>query len=159
MYVRDLMTKDVAACGPDDRLNHAAQLMWNRNCGCVPVVDDEGYVIAMITDRDVCMAAYTQGQPLSAMAVRSAMSTRVVTCAPSDPIRTAEMLMRTQQLRRLPVVSGEGKLVGILSLNDLATQGHFAHRPDVERDGLGADAVAGTLSAICGPRGVTASAE
>src|SRR5690606_28351921 len=67
MQVRELMTRDVQVCGPRDDLNRAAQIMWDHDCGVVPVVDSERRPIGMVTDRDVCMAAYTQGKPLSAI--------------------------------------------------------------------------------------------
>jgi CBS domain-containing protein len=61
--VFELMTRDVKTCGCADMVEHAAHIMWTRDCGCVPVVDGDGHVVGMVTDRDVCMAAYTQGRP------------------------------------------------------------------------------------------------
>ena len=61
MKVGDLMTKDVKACSQHDSLNRAAQLMWENDCGSVPVVDSDSKVVGMLTDRDICMAAYTKG--------------------------------------------------------------------------------------------------
>jgi len=149
MNVEELMTRDVATCRPGDALSHAAQLMWDRDCGCVPVVDDAGVPLAMITDRDVCMAALTQGRPLTQIPVSTAMSQRIVTCAPSDEVTTAESIMRSSQVRRLPVTDARGVLVGVLSLNDIATHGHLGRRLQSKKDDLGADAIATTLSAIC----------
>jgi len=150
MLVQDLMSKDVVTCGPNDALNVAAQRMWERNCGAIPIVD-EGRTLAMITDRDVCMAAYTQGRPLSEISVASAMSRRVVTCSPFDAIGVAEEIMRTEQIRRLPVVDRNGALVGLLSLGDIATHGRIGRRARAGHDDLGADAIASTLSGISAP--------
>ncbi len=120
MKVEDLMTRDVRTCAPSDSLNDAARIMWERDCGCVPVVEGDGTVIGMITDRDICMAAYTQGRRLMYMTVDSAASKDVVTIGKDESLRRAEELMRAAQVRRLPVVDSAGRLVGLLSLADLA---------------------------------------
>lgn len=64
MKVQDIMTADVETCRLDDTLDRPAAIMWERDCGVVPVVDDESRIVGMLTDRDICMAAYTQGRPL-----------------------------------------------------------------------------------------------
>jgi CBS domain-containing protein len=97
--------------------------MWEHNCGCLPVVDAAGKTVSVITDRDICMAAYTQGRPLCEIPVRSAMSRALHACAPTDSVAAAEKLMAEKQVRRLPVIDREDQLVGILSLHDIATRG------------------------------------
>lgn len=119
MTIGDLMTKDVATCKTTDSLNRAAQLMWERRCGCVPVVDEGEQVVGMLTDRDVCMAAYTQGRRIDDIAVTTAMSRPVRTCSPSTTIEEAEDLMMAHGVRRLVVVD-EGRLQGLVSLDDIA---------------------------------------
>ena len=74
MNAGNLMTAGARTCSLIDSLNLAAQIMWENDCGCVPVVDDDGRAIAMITDRDICMAAYTQGKLLKDMPVSIAAS-------------------------------------------------------------------------------------
>jgi CBS domain-containing protein len=120
MKVEDLMTTDVGACRPFDSVDRSARIMWERDCGAVPVVDQEGRVVAMLTDRDICMAALTQGRPLEEIHVSSAMSRRLWSCRPQDDVKEAEKVMRTHQVRRLPVIDADGKLVGVLSISDLA---------------------------------------
>jgi CBS domain-containing protein len=120
MKVSRLMTSNVYTCSPDDTLTDAARIMWDKDCGCLPVVDAERRVLAMITDRDICMAAYTQGVPLHALHVSSAMSRGLVTCSPDRSHADLERLMREKQLRRIPVVDAEGRLLGIITLGDLA---------------------------------------
>lgn len=120
MKVAELMTSEVYCCGPGDGLNVPARAMWELDCGCVPVVDEERRLVGMITDRDVCMAAYTQGRPLSEIAVDSAMARVVHTCSPKDALTTAEKIMAESQVRRLPVVDTDGTLMGILSMRDIA---------------------------------------
>jgi CBS domain-containing protein len=118
MKVMDAMTHSVAACDQDDTLNRAAQLMWEGDCGCIPVLGASGDVRGIITDRDICMAAYTQGLPLQQIPVRRAMSTVVQTCGPEDSIESALALMRRNKVRRVPVTDGV-RPVGMLSISDV----------------------------------------
>ena len=147
MNVDQAMTRDVKACGPNDSLSRAAQVMWESDCGCIPVVDGEGRAVAMLTDRDICMAAYTRGQPLSDMTVASAASGRLISVQPEDTLATAEQRMREHKVRRLPVVGSDGKLVGLLSINDLVRHARMGHR---SMD-ASADSIVKTLLAICQP--------
>jgi CBS domain-containing protein len=152
MKVEQLMTRNVRACEPDDSLSAAARIMWEQDCGCVPVVshgNGQPTLVGMITDRDICMAAYTQAQPLQAAKVQSAMATSLCTCRPTDAIAVALRVMRTNQLHRLPVVDADNHLVGILSLADLARQ---AARPGQVTGEVSAAAIAETLEAIGQPR-------
>jgi len=93
--------------------------MWEHDCGCAPVVDGHGKLVGIVTDRDICMAAYTQGLPLEAIAVERVMSPRVISCARGDDLETAHRLMRTHEIHRIPVADSRGRLAGILSLSDL----------------------------------------
>jgi CBS domain-containing protein len=120
MRVQDLMTTEVGSCRAFDSADRGAQIMWERDCGAVPVLDQGGGVVAMLTDRDLCMAAMTQGRALSEIRVSSAMSRNLWSCRPDDDLSQAEAVMRARKVRRLPVVSGQGRLLGILSLSDLA---------------------------------------
>jgi CBS domain-containing protein len=113
------MTTDVGSCGPETNLAAAARIMWEKDCGAVPVVDAEGRVIGIITDRDICMALTTRNQLASDMTVGAVAGGAVKSCAPEDDASAALKTMQAEQLRRLPVVGGEGQLVGILSLNDV----------------------------------------
>jgi predicted transcriptional regulator len=83
MKVEQVMKQAVQACRRGDALNTAAQIMWEHDCGCVPVVDTENRVIGMITDRDICMAAYTRGEPLQTLRVETAIVERW--CSPCRP--------------------------------------------------------------------------
>ncbi|MCL2723678.1 MAG: CBS domain-containing protein [Polyangiaceae bacterium] len=120
MKVEDVMTRTVKPCHPDESLARAAQLMWDNDCGCVPVVDDEKRVVGIVTDRDVCMAALLNGRPLHELLVAQAMAHKPVRVGPHDDLREAQQIMRHARVRRLPVVDVKGHLVGILSLHDLA---------------------------------------
>lgn len=123
MNVAEIMTRDVATCRTTDNGNRAAQLMWERRCGSVPVVDEVGRVVGIITDRDVCMAGYTQGKRLDAIPVVTAMSRQVQHCLPSASIEEAEDLMMAHGIHRLVVVDSEGVLCGLVSIDDIARTG------------------------------------
>lgn len=122
MRVEQIMSREVASCLAEDTLNRAAQLMWEHDCGCVPVVGSDNTLIGILTDRDITMAAYTQGRPLTQLLVSDVMSRDVQRCSPDDALASVETRMRAAQVRRLPVVDAEGVLVGIVSLNDLALE-------------------------------------
>src|SRR5690348_16991337 len=107
MKIRDLMTRRVASVRASDSTAVAARLMWDCDCGAVPVLDDEGRVIAMITDRDICMAALMRDRAPSAIPVSEAMSRDLQTCQPDDDVSAAEQVMREHQIRRIPIVDRE----------------------------------------------------
>jgi CBS domain-containing protein len=115
-----LMTPAPAICGPADSLAQALTTMWSHDVGCLPVVDEGGRVLGMVTDRDAAIAACTRGQRMDDISVQSVMSTKVVACAPTEPQDGVLALMRARQLRRVPVVAEDGRLVGILTVTDLA---------------------------------------
>jgi CBS domain-containing protein len=141
--VADLMTREVRVCTIHDSLNAAARIMWDNDCGCAPVIDGHGRVVGIVTDRDICMAAYTQGLPLEAIPVERVMSARVITCARGDDLETAHRLMRTHEIHRLPVVDSRGRPVGILSMSDFVNHGRVNGTEPSD-----AAAIAATLSAL-----------
>jgi len=147
MRIQDFMTQGVCTVGPRDTLAAAAQAMWEHDCGALPVVDENGVVLAMITDRDACMAAYTQGKRLADIPVESAMSKKLVACRPDDALAVAEGRMQDHQVRRLPVVNDRGRLVGIVSLNDIALEA-VAKRNASNGESIVGN-MANTLAAIC----------
>jgi CBS domain-containing protein len=147
MNIGQVMTRNPLVCSINDSLERAAQIMWENDCGCVPVVDGDGKAVAMITDRDICMAAYTQGRALWQLPVGLAASRTLVSVYETDSIETAEQLMQQHRIRRLPVVDAASHPVGILSMNDVARRTHVGHR----QNGANADRVVRTLAAICTP--------
>ena len=120
MNVADVMTSPARCVRAQDSLEQASRLMWDHDIGSVPVVDAQGRAIAMVTDRDICMAVYTRGKRVAELSVQDAMSRAVYTCHREDKLGAAERTMRVHQVRRLPVVDDAGQLVGVLSLNDIA---------------------------------------
>ena len=150
MRVEDIMTKNVRSCRPNETLHHAAQLMWEQDCGCLPVCmprDGTEHTVGVITDRDICMHAMFSGKPLQELRVEEAMAKQVLTCRPSDTLEHAEKVMRGGRVRRLPVVGEEGALAGLISLADLARE---AARESVQRHKeLSETDVGDTLATIC----------
>lgn len=120
MRVADVMTGHVHTCRPTETLHAVMQLLWDHDLGALPVVDEAGRPIAIVTDRDVAMAAFTQGLPLHQLRVESCMSKVVFTAHVADRLGAAERTMRLHQVHRLPVVDESSRLVGLLSLNDIA---------------------------------------
>ena len=120
MQVKNVMTHAPGTCRVGDSANEAARIMWDRDCGSVPVTDRDGRVVGMVTDRDICIAAYFQGRPLSAIPLTDIMSREVCTCAEDADVTDAERMMRMHKVRRLPVTNGAGAISGIVSLGDMA---------------------------------------
>lgn len=147
MKVSELMVKDIITCGDTALLGEIAKLMWEHDIGFIPVISSEnGAFAGVITDRDGFLAAYFQGKELWDIPVRSAMSTQIATCPPEADVEEAEQLMREFQVHRLPVVTKEGKLVGVVTLNDFARKAAHDDNGELEEQ------VAVTLGAISQPR-------
>jgi CBS domain-containing protein len=148
MRVIQLMRRSPQTCSAGDTLSKAAQKMWQRDCGCLPVVDAEGRgrLVGIVTDRDICMSALLQDKPLSTLLIADAMATDVKTCHSYDSAAHAETMMREAQVRRLPVVDA-GVLVGMLTLADLARAAAREQCSPHRR--VTADEVGTTLASIC----------
>jgi CBS domain-containing protein len=119
MQVQQLMTPAPRACGPEANLSEAMQMMWEGDFGILPVLDDAGHLVGVLTDRDVAVALGTRNRPASELKVTDVMSRTVRSCHPHTGVAAALEAMREFRVRRLPVVDGEGRLCGMLSLNDL----------------------------------------
>ena len=121
MKVRDLMSTDVRTCRPDMNLAETVREMWEGDCGALPVVNDEGRVTGVITDRDICIALATRGRTADRIAVREVAGSHAHTCVEGDEVTAVLHAMRLHKVRRLPVVDADGHIRGMLSLNDVAT--------------------------------------
>ncbi len=147
MKIENLMTSTVLACRTTDPLSTVAQTMWDCDVGCLPVLDGEERVVGMITDRDMLMATHLRGAALWSLTASDVMANLVHALAATDSARDALDLMARHQLRRLPVLDAEGRLLGIVSLGSLACAASNGSSPLQPRE------VAATLAAICSPRG------
>lgn len=151
MRIEKLMSRDVQCCSPDSSLADAAKLMWDYDCGSVPVCTSDGdrQVVGIVTDRDISMCAMFQGKPLGELRVADAMSRGVTTCEVGDESAKVEQTMRERQIRRVPITESSGKLVGIVSLADLAREagpGSASSSSAITESEVG-----DTLAAICEP--------
>ena len=134
---QDVMQSPAICCHEHATLNDAARLMWEHDLGALPVVNDARQPVGMITDRDACMAAYTQGVALYHAAVASAMSKTLVLCDVSAPVAEIRGLMIRAQVRRLPVVDAHGTLVGVVGLSDIVKEAHAPLPKDRRRGSSG----------------------
>ena len=149
MQVAEIMTKDVCSCGPGTNAATAAELMWNRNFGSLPIVEDGGRVVGMVTDRDLFLALGTSNRRPSELPLGEIMNKDLALCNPGSDVRNALRTMAQRQLRRLPVVDEAGNLMGMLSLADVAL------RAD---DALSADTV-NVIRAVCDRRNRSRAAQ
>lgn len=151
MQTKELMSREPRAVRMSERLDAAARVLWDQDCGICPVVDGIGVLVGVVTDRDLCMAAYTQGKVLADIPVMAAMARAVRTCRPEDSVAVLLQTMQQAQVHRLPVVDSRGLLVGIVSTNDLVRAANS--RPAV----VDAAAVVKVLAAIGAPRVLAAT--
>ena len=135
MKVKDLMITDVKRCSPETNLASAAKIMWEGDCGAVPVTDERDNVIGVITDRDICIAAATRPRSEGEIPVKDVISKEAYTCAPNDDVRAALDTMKARKVRRLPVVDQGRRLVGIVSIHDIAQQSR-SRSADVSPDSV-----------------------
>ena len=147
MKVKDVMTPNAKAIWLTESLADAAKLMWEHDCGVLPIIKDGQKVVGMITDRDICMGAAVRDRNPSDISVKEVMTTSVYFVTPEDEIDEALQLMQAHKIRRLPVVNPEGELEGILSMNDIVLN---ATAPNVETgDSIDYADVVKTYQAIC----------
>lgn len=140
MKVKDLMTTDLKTCTPDTTVAEAAHLMWEGDCGILPVVHD-GELVGVVTDRDMYIALATQNVRASQLKVGAVAAKKLATCAPEDDVQAALATMRQARVRRLPVVGFGGTVQGILSMNDIVLAAGAGK--------LASEEVVQTLQAIC----------
>lgn len=139
MRVDQIMTTPVLYCRSNESLEQAAKKLWDHDCGALPIVNDEGHLVGMLTDRDICMAALFQGKPLRDLRVEEAMAKQVITCKASDSIEDAERIMEQEQIRRLPVVDNDGGLMGIVSMADIvreAARSQYGQHHEIPASGV-----------------------
>jgi CBS domain-containing protein len=122
MKIQDVMTREVRSCRPESSLADVVRDMWEADCGVLPVVEADGRVIGMITDRDICVAVGTRGRTADQIAVRELAAKRnVYSCLAGEDTTTALKTMQAHQVHRLPVVDADGRLRGIVTINDIVT--------------------------------------
>ena len=149
MNVKALMTPNVKSAGKGASVADVALIMRANNCGAVPIVDEENKVVGIITDRDICLALALRRLPAAGIAVTDMMSKKVYACGPHEEVSAALETMRNKKVRRLPVVDDEGRLVGILSMDDVVLHAEARRAEKIEKEsGLGYKQTVDTLKAI-----------
>ncbi len=147
MKVKEAMTPNPTAIWLTESLADAAKLMWENDCGVLPVIKDGRKVVGMITDRDICMAVAMRDRNPSSVSLEEVMTGQVYSVNPEDEIDQALEAMQEHKIRRLPVVNAEGELEGILSMNDVVLN---AKTSDGARgSSIGYGDVVKTYQAIC----------
>lgn len=119
MKVKEVMMGTPYYCQLETNLGSATELMWNANCGFLPVEAPDGKVVGVITDRDICIALGTRSRLSGDVVAGEVMSGRLYSCAPDDDIHMALQTMKEGRVRRLPVVAKNGSLVGVVSMDDI----------------------------------------
>lgn len=139
MKVKDCMCNDVCCVKPETKIQEVAKLMSENHIGCIPVCDENQCICGIVTDRDVLLRCVACNKDTNQTPVSDIMSCNVCTCKEDDEITNAETKMGQNQIRRLPVCDDKNKVVGILTLGDLAQN-------DQE---IGKQQVCSTLENIC----------
>lgn len=145
--VADVMRSPAVCCRLGDTLHQVAQLMWEHDVGVVVVLDDAGRARHVVTDRDVCMGAYTQGVALWASHVGSVKPAPLVSCAADAGVVEVRDLMREHGVRRIPVIGADGSVVGVVGLGDLVRE-VASTAPRARARGLTAPQLAQVLNAV-----------
>ena len=139
MNVRDIMSTTVSCCGLHDDLESIALLMMNTDCGSIPITNDLGQPIGMITDRDIAIAAAARHKALWQLHAEDFLTGQPVTvCSVDDDIHAALAVMQRARVHRLPVVNGDSEVLGILSMDDVVSYAERGKRgqgsPDLSFD-------------------------
>ena len=119
MQVKDVMTRGAEVVRPDATLQQAANKMKSLDIGPLPVCDGDK-IIGMLTDRDITVRATAEGLDPKQTRVREVMSKELITCLEDQDVKEAAELMQSKQIRRVPILNKDKRLVGMLSLGDLA---------------------------------------
>jgi CBS domain-containing protein len=119
-----VMTKKTVCCLPTDTVVKAARMMKLENVGAIPVIENQQTqkLVGIVTDRDLALKIVAGGRDAKSTLVRAVMTRQVVTCHPEDGLQTALDAMSEHQLRRIPVVDKDNKILGIIAQADVATR-------------------------------------
>ncbi len=119
MKVRELMTTNIGFCGPRTNAGALADILWTRDCGAAPIVDEQERLLGIVTDRDLCIALGTRNCRAQDLFADEVMTKDVSTCSPEDDVLVALRIMQNRKVRRVPVVDGDRRLLGLLSIYDV----------------------------------------
>jgi len=120
MNISDVMSQEVKCCSADMALDQVGMMMWEGDCGAIPVVDDNNRPIGMVTDRDIAMCCSLNHKAPWELSISTVTGSRqLFTCSADDNLDTALTIMKEQKIRRLPITDGQGCLAGMLSIDDI----------------------------------------
>lgn len=146
MYVNEAMSTNVKVCNTNSNLEEVSRLMWENDCGAIPIVNSGNKPIGIVTDRDVAMAAMLNHQPLWEIEARSLLKDqRLCSCHQDDPLEDCLTKMEQNGVRRIPVVGEDGRLTGIVSMGDIVA---FTSQKDTNRKQKGAVAAANVIGML-----------
>ncbi|HET6629373.1 MAG TPA: CBS domain-containing protein [Woeseiaceae bacterium] len=134
MQVRDIMTENPACCAPETSLEDVARIMADQDCGEIPVLDERGRPLGVVTDRDITVRAVAQGRDPAATAARDVMTGSVITTTPDASLEDALAHMEESQVRRLPVVDEDGVVCGMVAQADIARTAPAHETAELVRD-------------------------
>ena len=149
MKVKDCMCNDVCCVKPETKIEKVAKLMSKKHIGCIPVCDSNNCICGIVTDRDLILRCIACDKDTKQTPVSDIMTCNVCTCSEDDDMTNAETKMGQNQIRRLPVCDNQNRLVGILTLGNIAQN---------ERN-LGQEQVCMTFENICNCTGENKNAE
>ena len=138
MKVKDCMTGEVYCVKPNTTACEIAKIMEKNHIGCVPVCDEQNYIVGMVTDRDIILRSIANNKDVKTTTASEIMTTNICTCNENDEVCNVEKKMSTNQIRRIPVVDNN-KVIGILTLGDLA---HYNKE-------IGQEEIGNTIEDIC----------
>ena len=138
MKVKDCMCYEVAYLTPESTVADCAKLMCNKHVGCIPVCDNNKTVVGLVTDRDIILRSISCDKDINTTPIRDIMTCQVCSCGPEEEVNEAEKKMSNEQIRRLPVVDENNKIIGIITLGDLCSN------KDINSNAIGE-----TLENIC----------
>lgn len=138
MKVKDCMCHEIAYLTPESTVEDCAKLMCNKHIGCIPICDNNKTVVGLVTDRDIILRSIACNKDIKTTPVSDIMTCNVCYCTQDEEINEAEKKMSNEQIRRLPVVDENNKIIGIITLGDLC-----------KNQNINTDEVSKTLENIC----------
>jgi CBS domain-containing protein len=120
MRCEELMKTHVECVRPQDSVQDAARIMRDKGIGFLPVCDVDRRVLGTITDRDIVIRCVAGERPITSVAVEDVMTREVVSCGPEDDVDTCEELMATHRKSRIMICDDDERLIGVISLSDIA---------------------------------------
>lgn len=134
MQIREIMTRDLACCRPEQSLQEVARMMLESDCGAIPVVDQNQQLVGIVTDRDITCRTVARGRNPLEMTAGDLISGSVICAVPEMDVDEVVEIMEEHQIRRVPVVDADGHCCGIVSQADIALKGGDEETAELVRE-------------------------